>query len=829
MKHTSALILTLCLGLQMLHAEAFPTFGVDSVSSEFFREWYQSGDLRHYLDNYSDYVTYETETTGEWGLPEQMVFSIEGNSYRWNRLYLNGFRIDGRFQSGSTYYQLNMQEQNLYLNQHRGTIDFVTDSVRANKVWLSNNMGGLGGINPSTQKLINLFHQTASQRSQEWNDLSLRDHIKGAFQGEATYGIPYQGGRLYQHVYGNWGERMLNAFDMNGITGQYVAPYYKVQLDGQLPWNLNYYFIHQSRTDLYSEFMFGDEEVATQKTYNAGLYYTSKGANWTNGVHSLTTGLSWALNDVKHNDLYFTRNIVDQDGEGFEPWYADGRQNELNWAVNYRYEIQPWLNLHFDGYNSLLFFNPTRTAWINRLERIDYGPSIVDQFVADYQWHSAPFVGGLLENQLTLEARHRFSEKVELQAQLAATFDGILLREHSVLSPNWEAMVGVHMTPNDWFAMDITLGNFRCRYSYEDVLYFSPDYMNGRALRWYFPQPEDNMRPYKTMGGAFHTPAKGLKQSSYAVLDIPFRFSFNGPNTHHEVSVLTNFRLYYNQWTTQLKREPEYYGFYDENGIYYFSDDDEIKTTSYEVVNMQNSRLYPHHFLIDNPFWLSNTVKYSLQSEHLFFSLSWQSYWLTGVSSLGNGPLQNNLNALSESTANPNILYNAENPGEYRMLGRLDQDRSFIARAQIGWRINDHWSLSVTGKFKDGTPFSSFRVYTTPLTRTIGETFETQTLTSDAYAVVNVTTKGINLIDNHFGRRKDAFFNFDIHARYRTLIKGVPFAVEATCYNVYDFGTELVEYTFEDHLTGGLQRRALQLNIPRGVILSLTVGLEKQK
>ena len=147
------------------------------------------------------------------------------------------------------------------------------------------------------------------------------------------------------------------------------------------------------------------------------------------------------------------------------------------------------------------------------------------------------------------------------------------------------------------------------------------------------------------------------------------------------------------------------------------------------------------------------------------------------------------------------------------MLGRLDQDRSFIARMQLGWNINDHWSLSVTGKFKDGTPFSSFAY----------------ARSGSQIALYNVTTKGINLIDNHFGRRKDAFFNFDIHARYRTLIKGVPFAVEATCYNVYDFGTELVEYTFESQLTGGLQRRALQLNIPRGVILSLTVGLEKQK
>lgn len=824
MKHYSALLLTFCLGLQMLHAEAFPTFGIDSVSSEFFREWYQSGDLRHYLDNYSDYVTYEAETTGEWGLPEQMVFSINGNSYRWNRLYLNGFRIDSRFQSGSTWLQLNMQEQNLFLNQHRGSIDFVTDTLRQSKVWLSNNMGGLRGINPSTQWLINLFHQTASQRNQEGNDLSSRDYVKGAFQGEVTYGIPYQGKRLYQHVYGNWGERMLNTFGQHGISGQYMAPYYKVQLDGQLPFNLNYYFIHQSRTDLYSEFMFSDQEVATQKTYNAGIYGIF--------LNSLTTGLSYAYNDIRRNSTSLWRNLIDQDGEGFEPFYPNGAHHELNWAVNYRYDILPWLNLHLDSYNSLLFFRPTRTNDLIFLSAIDFDSD--DAFALNYLGtESQPFNAGLLENQLTLEARHRFNPVVELQAQLAATFDGIVLREHSVLSPNWEAMLGIHLTPVDWFTMDVTLGNYRCRYSYEDVLYLSPDYYNG--IYAYQAGTYNNLDDgwdwaYRTTGGRYHTPAKGLRQSSYALLDVPFRFSWNGPHTHHEFSLLTSFRLYYNQWTTQLDGRPEDYGFYDENGIYFYGSQNPVYSsdplkvpTQYQVVNLQDAALYPHHFLIDNPFWLSNVAKYSLQSKYLFFSISWQSYWLTGVSSLGNGPLQNNLNALSESTANPNILLNAENPGTYRMLGRLDQDRSFIARAQIGWRINDHWSLSVTGKFKDGTPFSSFRYATYQPNAFVVPDSHAQ------LAVYNVTTKGINLIDNHFGRRKDAFFNFDIHARYRGDIRGVPITAEATCYNVYDFGTELVEYTFESQLTGGLQRRALQLNIPRGVILSLTVGLEKVK
>ena len=810
MKHTSALLLLLLspliYPLSTIHAEAFPTFGVDSVSSEFFREWYQSGDLRHYLDNYSDYVTYEAETTGEWGLPEQMVFSINGNSYRWNRLYLNGFRIDSRFQSGSTWYQLNMQEQSLFLNQHRGTIDFVTDSLRASKVWLSNNMGGLRGINPSTQWLINLFHQTASQRNQKGNDLSSRDYIKGAFQGEVTYGIPYQGKRLYQHAYANWGQRYINTFDQRGITGQYLAPYYKVQLDGELPLpknsvidRLNYYVIYQQRSDLYSEFMFSEQEVATQKTHSAALYGTFR----TDDRSTLTTGLSYGLNNVRHNSPVF-RNLVDQDGEGFEPWYADGKHNEINWAVNYRYQIRPWLHLHLDSYNSLMLFKPADY----QLRSTTYMQDFNDHMAYAYstiEWTSSAFAGGLLENQLTLEARHRFNNIVELQGQLAATFDGIILREHSVVSPNYEMMVGLHLTPAKWFTMDVTLGNFRCRYSYEDMLYLSPDYLNGVVS--YSPNgvPLD---VYKTTGGAYHTPAKGLQQSSYALLDVPFRFNWDGPNTHHEFSLLTSFRLYYNQWTTQFAGSPNDYGYYDE-GFYYY----DTRQANYQVVNMQNGDLFPDHVLINNPFWLSNVAKYSLQSKHVFFSISWQSYWLTGVSALGNGPLQNNLNALSESTANPNILLNQENPGQYRMLGRLDQDRSFIARMQLGWNINDHWSLSVTGKFKDGTPFSSFAY----------------ARSGSQIALYNVTTKGINLIDNHFGRRKDAFFNFDIHARYRTLIKGVPFAVEATCYNVYDFGTELVEYTFESQLTGGLQRRALQLNIPRGVILSLTVGLEKQK
>ena len=143
---------------------ANPLMGVDSVESSFFREWYQSGELVHYLDNMTDYVTYEAETTGEWYLPEQKVFSIRGNSYKWNKYYYKDFRIDSRFQEGGTLFQMDMHEQSIRLDYERGRLYFQPDAERKSMAMVSGNIGGVGGISPGTAELIHLFHQTASER-----------------------------------------------------------------------------------------------------------------------------------------------------------------------------------------------------------------------------------------------------------------------------------------------------------------------------------------------------------------------------------------------------------------------------------------------------------------------------------------------------------------------------------------------------------------------------------------------------------------------------------------------------------------------------------------
>ena len=173
-----------------LHAEVFPSFGVDSVASEFFREWYVTNDLVHFLDNGSDNVFYEAETTGEWNMPDQKLFSIAGNPYKWNKYYINGFRIDSRFQVGSSLYHADMNDHSLFVDYHNGSLWLQTDSVRRNIAQMTYNLGRVGNeVSAGTKWLINLFHKSATERNMPGNDLSRRAFMRGAGELEAGYGI----------------------------------------------------------------------------------------------------------------------------------------------------------------------------------------------------------------------------------------------------------------------------------------------------------------------------------------------------------------------------------------------------------------------------------------------------------------------------------------------------------------------------------------------------------------------------------------------------------------------------------------------------------------
>jgi len=813
--------------------DSFPNYGSEAKTSDFFRERFQHNDLANYLDNLNDFVTYESETTGSFNMPDLQIFSVSGNSFKWNKYYLNGFRVDNRAFAGSSFFQPDLSIYSLNLDYYQSILNFKSDSIIPNSLALRYNTGGLGGISPFTEDMIRLFHSTASDRANQLGKpIQFRNQMKGAGNVFLNYSIPIAGKKYAQQFYADFGTRMLVDFNQEGISDYYPENFSKVQLNGELPLTIgkifdktNYLFNFSQRQNLFTELYFGKNESAKNEAFSFSFYGSKE-----NSDQKYTSGITLATNKIQHNDLNFSRNLIDQDGEAFEPWYPDATTTELSHALNYSKNLTPHIQLVFDSYNSIINFRPSQNSFQNSVyEHNIYNDATVNPLstnVADtafhslyvYDWNSKQFTSGLLENALGLRTEKKLSKSLDFKANVDLTLDGMILSDKSMVRLNWQGQLGFYYHPSKWFSMELNLSKNRVAFNFDDIKYFSNDYLNGDIYYWKDGKDGKNDKTYQpsektdyltSTGGKYHTAAANLQQLSYFTLDIPLYFRFG----NHEISFLNIYRKYYNNWTTRFDKAATDYG----NFATDYSDKSTKADGTLEYPNGQQIYFYKPgqiNYLVDyapdlvgsngdifsnTPFYLSQTMKYQYTSKKFLFSFSWCSYLMSGVSTLGNGPLHNNLGVYSETTANPNI--------DYKLVGRLDQERAYIARIQVAYKLNKNLNFSLTGKFKDGQPFTGFHTK-----------LATDTNGNNQLAIWSNSTKGINLYTNDFGCRKDAFFNIDFRATYTGNVINHPFELQMMIYNIYDFGTELLEYTFipDEKNT----RAAMNLNIPRGLMLT---------
>ena len=390
--------------------------GQSDVNADFFREWYHRSDLIYYLEALSDHTIAETTTYGQWWIPERLAIAIEGLPSMSNRYYIDGMRVDDRFQAGSSLYVPNMQQYNLNINTHTSQLYFSLDSARQDYVQATYNTGQLGNGEPAwgTAAIFNITHRSPMESADTYKHITARRHLSGAGNIDAAYTIKNTEGKSYrQHVYAAYGQRQLTRENHQGLildNPLYSADYYKVQADGQLPIPANSVFEHlgyrmnfSGREDGGSELLYNYNEVYDHKNYSGMLYAKGK---------HLTTGLNWASNVIKHENQEFSKNILDQDGESFFPWVADGKTHELSWSVNYNQPMTDWLSVHADAYNSMIHFNPTNQHFSNTM----YMQSPIDEHAKDlyrYEWESKAYIGGLLENTVGLKAHYTVNDMSE--------------------------------------------------------------------------------------------------------------------------------------------------------------------------------------------------------------------------------------------------------------------------------------------------------------------------------------------------------------------------------------------------------------------------------
>lgn len=772
--------------------------GESEVPTEFFREWYHRSDLIYYLEALSDHTIAETTTYGQWWIPERLAIAVEGLPSTANRYYIDGMRTDDRFQAGSSLYVPNMQQYNLCINTHTSQLYFSLDSTSRDYVQATYNTGQLGNGEPAwgTAAIFNITHRSPMESADTYKHITARRHLTGAGTLDAAYTIKDTQGKGYrQHIYAAYGQRNITRENHQGLildNPLYQADYYKVQADGQLPICTNSVFDYlgyrmnfSGREDGGSELLYNYNEVYDHKNYSGMLYAKGK---------HLTTGLNWSTNTVLHSNQEFSKNILDQDGESFDPWIADGNTHELSWAVNYDQSLTDWLSVHVDAYNSMIHFNPKNQHFTN----VVYMQSPIDEHAKDlyrYEWESNAYTGGLLENTFGLKAHYDMNEKLSLNAHLDITLDAILLRNKSKVNGNIQAGINLDLHPCKWFEMGVSLSHERMPYTVDQLRYFSDDYMNANV---YYARTDEL---YATTGGKYHHYKKGLLQTSYLELDIPIHLHFG----KHEIVLQQSYKKFFNAWHTNYLGAPEDYGYYqDHNGVDVFYLNGGIQ--EYEV---GVAPVFGNNWLMNSPYYFSQLTRYTYTGRKVLVSVSWQSMQASGYCGLGNGFQTNNLGALSETTANPNTSNVIDNQGgEHRGVGRYNLDKGYVCRFYLAYNICEWLQAGMIVKWTDGKPFTDYMYYAN----------------KNQVSILPKESRGTNPTDGNFGKRHCAKYNIDLHIQGKWQVRDIPMRLNIECYNMWDFCHDLAEMSFVQDIPYA-HRASMIMDIPVGLLATYTIEL----
>ncbi len=789
--------------------------GQANYSSEFFRDRVLHNSMGSFLDNYSDYVVFQTTTHGDFHTPDQTVISVQGSSYRWNKYYLDGFRIDNRIQPGSYLYEQDMYQHSLNLNTNSSAFYFTKDKKVENGLLVRYNKGGLGGISAGSEWLFHLESATALETVIK--PVNYRRHITGQGTLALDYNIKHQGKDFAQHLYLDWGERQLVDVDYTTENSDFYEEYNKAELSGELPTlslelfdNLHYAIAYSYRDRLNHEFYYSKNETGTQQKLSASIYGKRQRKD-----KQLTTGLTLANNNIEHNTPNFNRNHMDIFGESLDPFYADANTTELSHSFAFEQKITSNLNFTVENYNSVIISNPTQSLSQNGLYFESQVSPLDDSWKTEddpyytslyvYNNKSNAFSSGLLENSAGFNYHKAVSDKLTTEAELYGTFDGMLIKNKSITRLNWEGQIRLLWTPNAHFSTALNLGRQRINFHYDMVKYLSDDYLNQTINYWDDNNADKQVQQgeqdnyFMSRGGNYRSLEKGIKQPIYYYMQWPIIINVNKKN---KFTITTSYKKYYHLWNTEFKDDVNSYGQFEQDGnqsIFFF---DKGQAPEY-VMNSRMPELMSvdqkNPFLTNTPFAITNIFKYSYTSEKVFLSVSWVSQFMMNVSNLGNSPQENNMEVYSDLMANPNT--------QIKSLGRPQQDRGYLARLLWGYKFNPKFKASFLLKFIDGQPFSKYD------TRLSKDTEGNTQIATWRY-LPNSTAP---LYDD-WGNREDFGINTELRLAYTFTIKETDVEVNFAGYNLYDFGYEIISTGFD--LPSERNRNSIEVCAPRGMMIT---------
>jgi hypothetical protein len=793
--YNTLIFISICFAQQ---PDTLIVFDNQKVTNAFIRNYYLSTNTKQYLDDYQEFVIYQIETTGNYSLIDPYFFSINGNSYKWNKYYFNNHRINDIYFCGNALHQLSLFDNSLQIDGCNTGLYFKGDSESIRIFEMSWNHGGLGGPAPFSENLIHLYHRTA--RENMYTNILHQRKINDAYSFQLKSAYQFKNESYPITISLDKGSRLFPDFNEFGLKSVYPENYLKFYSVAELPLgnerDAKTYLMFSAlrRTNLFAENYYNKNETAGLNSYSASIFRNRvKPRNNRNG------GINLSLKQINHQDATFSRNIIDQDGEGFEPWYPDATVFEISYANKMEYLLRQNVFFHCDMFNGMIFQKPLKTNSFNAIYKSGWDSLFTPLYV--YEWQMEPFVGTLHENTTGIFVKKSTKNSFfTYKSGVDLTADGFYIGANSLLSVNWQFNADFLVKFFRWFELSVHIGKKRIPYHFDQMKFLSNKYMSGNVFFWNDANNNQQYEEiekgdlYTTSGGKFHALANDIKQPSYVYLEIPLKLIVGKKSS---IGFYPFYKQFSNLWTVEYVNDASAIGMLEafDDKLVFFLKPGEV---TYKVTN--NSELNNSYGYFERQsFAKGYTIKYQKSGTKLFFSISWTAYMVVGKGALGNGLLHNNLDVLSESQANLNTRINA--------IGRMDSDRAYIGRMLLSYRSNKNLVLAFQLKYKDGQPFSCFEPYTYQ-----DESGNTQV------QIQSYFPKADNPMTGERGYRKDAFFNTELRIAYNLKIMKRNFVANLTLYNIYDFGTELAEYTF---FPPEKERYSMELNIPRGIQLSI--------
>lgn len=710
--------------------------------------------------------------------PDPLKFSINGDSWLWNRWSLDGVDISDPLLSGApallppfrAVQGLSVADPSLATRRGAGGIELylaLPELPEGSVMGASYQIGRVGDLVPVAHGLM-AATSGSHNRDRSGRPTALRRQALHPFR---TYGISaatskrLQVGQAFNLAAGT--RRFVEfapIFEPDSLASPAVGVYDEQHLRMSAALRLQPHERDWQSTLLVEYF--------EREHYGAELYRSPDETAALQTVTLLPTFVfdGWSLGallkfyELSANNLTFTKDFADPDGQELNPWQASGRYTAV--GAYARYE-RPFFYASLD--EDILMFRPAQTAWSNALTLRDLPYGRIDWQVSN---------NSIASGNLRLGTASEFMPRRAVFA-----YDAYLISLHGFNSGGDNQLGLVDLGASFKFVFPLRprvrpflyLAKTPLPLDSQLLQKLNPDHLNGQV---YLDRGGDVL--IDTWGGESLHLQGSLRPANALALALGFDKRWNDTWSGLLQGIVKAYR---NTYELKFAADPASYG-YAVSGVYYLAPG----AKEYVLTNRSTVPVY-----------------YGLQmqilgdaSDRYLFSWSFAAYNVIGRSPFGNGPTANDIGVVDFSSANPN--------SDVKGQANLDADRAFNTKILTGTKIyRGLWWMSTLTHY-DGTPFAPYALHSHngQPARTYAE------FRGSPYTFVGPLK----------GRREDYRLNMDLQLQYTAELRRAQLRVWWLMANLLDLSNEIAEVQSDAGLAG---RVALEQEPPRAFEFGLEV------